>query len=230
MQIIDRVDFSFFSKLPKWIIGFSDVTVVHSHVCNNFSVESIHGLMPVSFEKASSIDLESLKLHLFGEIEEVQFNFIESFKPKTVTGKIVGGNLSILHTLVGTPSDLSDESNILLIEDTSENLMSIERMLFALKRSGKFNRTKALLVGDFIIPNDESNIRSNSIVKEFENPKDEEVESAMKVMILNLLKEFDFPICFGLPFGHKAGRNYSIYLGRTSTIKMMENSISISYQ
>lgn len=229
VQIIDKVDLSEFVKSPKWLVGFSDITLIHSHIHSSFSIETIHGAMPVTFATSSEKDITTLRQCLFGQTTNFEIDELENHKIKTVTGHIIGGNLSILHTLKGTPSDIETDKKILLIEDTNENLMSIERMLYALKRTGKFDKLKALLVGDFKIPIAD-NETSNSIVKEYPAPTKDNVESALKILILNLLSEYDFPICFGLPIGHKAGRNIAVYFGRQTTISMTSNKLTFDYE
>lgn len=229
VQIIDRVNFTEFKKSPKWLIGFSDITVIHSHIHTNYSVETVHGAMPVTFATSSSKDLATLQQNLFGQTTSIQIDTTENHKIKTVKGQIVGGNLSILHTLIGTPSDIETENKILLIEDIGENLMSIERMLYALKRTGKFKNLSALLVGDFKIPIAD-NETSNSIVADIETPTKDNIQDALKTLILNLLSEYDFPICFRLPIGHLEGRNIAIYFGRQTTISMTSVSLNFVYE
>ena len=184
--------------------------------------------MPVSFTTSSENDLSTLKQCLFGQLHNLKIDKTVNHKIKQVKGSIIGGNLSILHTLIGTASDIQTENKILLIEDIGENLMSIERMLYALKRANKFKKLNALLVGDFKIPIAD-NETSNSIVNEYPKPTEDTIDSALQILILNLLSEYHFPICFGLPIGHKPSRNISVYLGRQTTITMTADTLNLEY-
>lgn len=228
VQILDKIDFSKFIENPKWLIGFSDITYLHAHIHNNFNIETIHGAMLFGFHVSDKADLESMRASLFGEMKQLDFENLENHKVASVEGELVGGNLSILHTVIGTPSDLNTDGKILFIEDTYENLMSIERMLHAFKRSGKLEKLKALLIGDFNIPI-KDNERSNSMVMDYPTPDEHTVGFALKVVILDLLKDYDFPICFGLPIGHIEGRNIALILGRKVQLDMTSDSLKILY-
>ena len=144
-------------------------------------------------------------------------------------GQIVGGNLSILHNLIGSASEICTENRILFLEDIGENLMSIERMMYGLLRAGKLEKIKALFVGDFKIPLI-GNETSNSIVEEYVSPTDQNIDGAFQSVILNLLSGYEFPICFGLPVGHLKGRNTPLYFGRKASVTMTGNSLTIDYE
>lgn len=228
VQILDKLDFARFSENPKWLVGFSDITYLHAHVNRNLNIETLHGAMLFGFQTASAADLQSLKTLLFDEMPQFNFDGLENHKIADVEGEIVGGNLSILHTVIGTRSDLETDGKLLFIEDTYENLMSIERMLYAMKRSGKFDNLKALLVGDFIIPL-KDNETSNCMVAEFPEPDEQTIETAFRIMLLNFFAEYDFPIVFGLPIGHRPDRNIALNFGRKAKIRLTSTEIKIDY-
>jgi len=228
VQILDLLDFSNFESSPKWLVGFSDITFLHAHVNRNLAIETLHGAMLFGFGTASERDLQSLQQLLFGTQTEFAFDGLENHKIAAVKGQLVGGNLSILHSVIGTPSDIKTEDKILVLEDTFENLMSIERMLYAMKRSGKFDNLKGLLLGDFIIPI-KDNETSNCMVPEFPTPDQQTIETAFRLMVLNFFKSYDFPIVFGLPAGHRSGRNVALRLGADVSLDISESQLSIHY-
>ncbi|MBD3581345.1 S66 peptidase family protein [Flavobacterium selenitireducens] len=229
VQILDKLNFSRFTDHPKWLVGFSDITYLHAHINRNFGIETLHGTMLFGFQTASPADLRSMRKLLFEPTSEFTFGGLENHKIADVKGEIVGGNLSILHTVIGTRSDLETYGKILFIEDTYENLMSIERMLYAMKRSGKFDKLKALLVGDFIIPI-KDNETSNCMVAEFPEPDEHTIEKAFRIMLLNFFAEYDFPIVFGLPIGHRPDRNIALNFGRTANLAMTDMELTLEYK
>lgn len=228
VQILDGLDFSRFAENPKWLVGFSDITYLHSHINSNFGIETIHGTMLFGFATAGPKDLDSLRSVLFEENPTFDFDGLENHKIADVEGELIGGNLSILHTVIGTRSDIKTDGKILFLEDTYENLMSIERMLYAMKRSGKFDDLKALLIGDFIIPL-KDNETSNFMVPEFPEPNEDTIQAAFRLMVLNFFNEYDFPIVFGLPIGHRPDRNIALNFGRKAKLEMDEDSLKLSY-
>lgn len=228
VQLIDEIDFSIFTKHPKWLIGYSDITYLHSHLHHQFLAQTIHGPMLFGFNKETPENLEALKKCLFGQIKHIAFTNCTTYKTNNVSGILVGGNLSILHTCIGTPSDIDTDGKILIIEDVNENLMSIERMLYALKRSGKLDKLQALLLGDFVIPI-KDNETSNNIVAEMPNPTEKNIQEALHKMVLNLLSEYNYPICFDLPFGHIIGRNTSLIFGTNVQLQINKTSLELTY-
>ncbi|RZJ65928.1 MAG: LD-carboxypeptidase [Flavobacterium sp.] len=228
VQILDKIDFSGFVEHPKWLVGFSDITYLHSHINRNFGIETIHGAMLFGWKTAGKSDLESMRNVLFGTRDSVVFDNLENHKTANVEGELVGGNLSILHTVIGTASDIDCDGKILIIEDTYENLMSIERMLYAMKRSGKFEKLKAILFGDFIIPL-KDNETSNCMVAQIPEPNEGNIEQALRIMVLDFFKEYDFPVCFGLNVGHRADRNVALNFGRKINLEISKDSLEINY-
>ena len=208
VQIIDKVDFSHLIKNPKWIIGYSDVTVLHSHL-HQLGITSLHATMPINFEKNTPKTLESLRSALFGlgNLTEINHHhYLNRFG--TVEGEIIGGNLSILYSLLGSDSDIDTEGKILFIEDLDEYLYHIDRMMINLKRNGKFTKLKGLVVGSM------SDMNDNTI------PFGKKAEE----IILSHTKEYNFPICFGFPAGH-FDDNRALVFGKECKLEINENGV-----
>jgi muramoyltetrapeptide carboxypeptidase len=205
VRIIDQIDFSAFKKNPKWVIGFSDITVFHSHLHTNVGVASIHSKMcnsfPDDWSKAEPIQIDtilSLQKILSGEKLRYKAEPNEKNRPGTAEGLLVGGNLKMLETMSGTASDISTDGKILFVEDTGEALYNIDRMFCHLKRTGKLNKLKGLLVGGF------TGIKA-------ETPGDEFGKTVYDI-VNEKIKEFDYPVCFGFPVGHQRN-NFALKCG-----------------
>ena len=209
VQIIDNINFSSLKKNPKWIIGYSDVTVLHSHL-NNLGTASLHATMPINFENNSNESLQSLKNSLLEKSNRIKCKSHTFNRLGQVDAEIVGGNLSILYSLLGSNSDIDTEEKILFIEDLDEYLYHIDRMMMNLKRNGKLAKLKGLIVGAMNDMNDN------------EIPFGKSAEE----IILEYTKEYDYPICFGFPAGH-INDNRCIRLGVKSVLKITENGVSL---
>jgi len=209
VQIIDNIDFSSLKNKPKWIIGYSDVTVLHSHL-NNLGIASFHATMPINFENNSAASLQSLKNSLLGTSNRIECKSYAFNRLGEVDAEIVGGNLSILYSLLGSNSDIDTEGKILFIEDLDEYLYHIDRMMMNFKRNGKLAKLKGLIVGGINDMNDNEILFGKSV---------EEI-------ILEHTKEYDYPICFGFPAGH-INDNRCIKLGVKSVLKITENGVSL---
>ena len=209
VQIIDKIDFSSLKKTPKWIIGYSDVTVLHSHL-NNLGIASLHATMPINFANNSNESLQSLKNSLFGKSNRIERKSHAFNRLGQVDAEIVGGNLSILYSLLGSNSDIDTEGKILFIEDLDEYLYHIDRMMMNLKRNGKLAKLKALIVGGMNDMND-NEIHFGKSVEE---------------IILEHTKKYDYLICFGFPAGH-INDNRCIKLGVKSVLKITKNGVSL---
>ena len=185
-RIIDKLDFTHFKKAPKWIIGFSDVTALHVRL-NHLGIQSLHSIMPILFEnigaEKSTLSLKSTLLKDFHD-----FNVLphEYNRTGTATAELIGGNLSMLAHLMGTPDEIETKGKILFIEDLDEYLYHIDRMMTQLKRGGKINQLAGLIVGHF------SDMKDNLVPFG---------KNALQI-IADQTKEFDFPVCFGFPVGH----------------------------
>jgi muramoyltetrapeptide carboxypeptidase len=211
VQIIDNIDFTNLKKNPKWIVGYSDVTVLHSHL-HNLGVASMHATMPKNFATNTKDALKSLKKSLFREETIVECDPHPFNKKGRIEAEIVGGNLSILYSLLGSDSDIDTDGKILFMEDLDEYLYHIDRMIMNLKRNGKFENLKALIVGGM------SDMNDNDI------PFGKTAEQ----IILEHTKDYDFPICFGFPAGH-INDNSAIVFGVKSLLEISAKKVRLTY-
>jgi muramoyltetrapeptide carboxypeptidase len=212
MRMIDQVDFSHFATNPKWLIGFSDITVLHTHLFNNYQAQTIHGQMPINIPDASAHSLETLRRALFGEDLHYHVHPNALNRVGDATGILVGGNLSLLIAAAGSVSDLDYDGKILFIEDVGEYLYSVDRMMRNLKRSGKLSRLKGLIVGGF------SEIKDNDI------PFGQTVPE----IIMEVVKEYNYPVCFHFPAGHIPDNN-SLVLGKMLNLSVKHTAVKINY-
>jgi muramoyltetrapeptide carboxypeptidase len=201
VRIIDKLDFSGFVSNPKWIVGYSDVTVLHSHIYTNFGIQTLHATMPLNFKDASTDALESLRKALFGEKVEYNFDPGTLSRPGKAKGVLTGGNLSILYSLIGTVSDIDTDGKILFIEDLDEYLYHVDRMMMNLKRAGKLSNLAGLVVGAL------SKMNDNAI--SFGKTAEE--------VVFDAVKEYDYPVAFGFPAGH-INDNRALIIGRKAKI------------
>ena len=207
VQIIDNIDFSKLKNNPKWIVGYSDVTVLHSHL-NKLGIASLHATMPINFKTNAKESLASLKNGLFGNENNILCGPHPFNKFGKVEAEVVGGNLSILYSLLGSNSDVDTDGKILFIEDLDEYLYHIDRMMMNLKRNGKFTKLKGLVVGSM------SDMNDNTI------PFGKTAEE----IILEYIKEFNFPVCFNFPAGH-LDDNRTLVFGKECTLEINENGV-----
>jgi len=185
VRIIDKIDFSNFENNPKWVMGFSDVTVLHSHI-HNLGVATLHSIMPFSVPKAFDKAKETLRKALFGESIAYEVPNSPYNKKGSTTGILVGGNLSILYSLLGSKSAIDTTDKILFMEDLDEYLYHVDRMMMNLKRNGYFERVRGIIVGGM------TDMHDNSIP--FGRNASE--------IILDITQEYNIPICFDFPAGH----------------------------
>ncbi len=195
VRIIDKLDFSGLKKNPKWIIGYSDVTVFHSHIHTHTGIETLHATMPINFTKDGE-SLEMLKKTLFGELPSYHIHSHKLNRHGEAEGILVGGNLSLLYALAGTPSDIDTKDKILFLEDLDEYLYHIDRMMIQLKRSGKLAGLKGLVIGSF------SEMKDNTV------PFGKTAEE----IIADAVQEYDYPVCFGFTAGH-GNKNLPLIMG-----------------
>ena len=212
VQIIDAINFTNLKKNSKWIVGYSDVSVLHSHL-NNLGIASLHATMPINFESNTKESLSSLKNSLFGNLNSIECKAHPLNKFGKIEGDIVGGNLSILYSLLGSQSDIDTTDKILFIEDLDEYLYHIDRMMMNLKRNGMLVNLKGLIVGGM------SDMNDNSIA----------FGKTAEQIILEYTKDYDFPICFGFPSGHLAD-NRCLRLGIHSLLEISENGVNLSQE
>ncbi|MCK9616549.1 MAG: LD-carboxypeptidase [Lentimicrobiaceae bacterium] len=199
VRIIDDLDFSHFSQNPKWIVGYSDITVLHSHIHRHFAIETLHSCMPYDFSAAnpSPETIESCRSVLFGQPLNYELQVHPLSRIGACEGILCGGNLSILYSLTGTASDIDTTNKILFLEDVDEYLYHIDRMMLSLKRSGKLNCLKGLIIGSF------SKMNDNAV------PFGKNAEE----IIVEAVSEYNYPVLFGFPAGH-CNDNRALVLGR----------------
>jgi muramoyltetrapeptide carboxypeptidase len=189
-RIIDRIDFSRFRQSPKWIIGYSDITVLHAHIEANFNIATLHAPMAGAFNDGGAEDsyVQSLRQALTGEKTAYSCSSHLFNRVGQATAPLTGGNLALIAHLAGSSSAVTTEGKILFLEDIGEYLYNIDRMLRQLKRSGRLDRLAGLIVGSF------------TDLKDTTRPFGATVEE----IILDCIKEYNYPVCFGFPVGHAA--------------------------
>jgi muramoyltetrapeptide carboxypeptidase len=218
VHTIDLLDFSRFEKRPKWIAGYSDITVLHSHL-NTRGFATIHSTMPISFPDATDAAIDNLRRALFGELHE--FASIEKSKVSEVSGCVVGGNLSVLYSLLGSDSWRKLSDMILFIEDVDEMLYHLDRMLWGAYRSGMLANVKAIVCGGF------TQMKDNT--KAFGFPSDNPWGASEREIINGMAARLQVPVAFGFPAGHLSD-NRAFYLGRMATLQMSGDHPVLSYQ
>lgn len=196
VRIIDSLDFTQFVKTPKWVIGFSDVTVLHSHL-HNMDIETLHAAMPITVKGNTPQALASLQKDLFGFKNSYTIPPIAINKLGEATGVLVGGNLSMIYSLLGSKSAIDTTDKVLFIEDLDEYLYHVDRMLMNLKRNGYFDNLAGLIVGGMTKMND------NDI------PFGKNAEE----IILDAVTDYNFPVAFNFPAGHVKD-NRSLHFGK----------------
>lgn len=212
VRIIDKLDFSKFKKSPKWIVGYSDVTVLHSHI-HNFGIETLHAQMCLEIEKRTKETAKSIRKILFGEEYRIEISQKNSHTSLgNYSGQLIGGNLSVLYSLCGSDSEMKTDGKILFIEDLDEYLYHIDRMMMNLKRNGMLKNLSGLIVGGMTVMND------NTI------PFGKTAEE----IIMDVVKEYDYPVCFKFPAGHIED-NRALIMGREVELNVTENKIALSF-
>ncbi|MBO3117982.1 LD-carboxypeptidase [Winogradskyella sp. DF17] len=214
VRILDKLDYTQFRKHPKWVIGYSDITALHSQL-HNEGFESLHALMCVSLTKdLSEIQdtVDTFKSALFGNPNNYQLEGSSYNKEGEAIGQLVGGNLTMLHTMLGSETSIDTSGKILFIEEIGEYKYHIDRMLQSLKRAGYFDNCKGLMVGDM------SKLRKNTTLW----------GTSIEQLILDALSEYDFPIAFNMPAGHEPD-NRALVLGAKIKLVVQKDKSIISY-
>lgn len=212
IRIIDKLDFSSFNQNPKWIIGFSDITVIHSHLYANYNIQSIHGQMPMNVPDGTKPSLETLRKALFGEPYNYNYQSLTERINGTAEGVLIGGNLTLLVMMSGSVSEMDFSNKILFLEDVGEYLYSVDRMMWNLKRAGKLEELKGLIVGGF------TDLKDNDI------PFGQTAEE----IIFNHVKEYNYPVCFDFPAGHISD-NQALIFGRKVSLSVEKDGINLTY-
>lgn len=213
VRIIDRLNFQKFKKSPKWIVGFSDVTAIHSHIQRRLGIATIHGQMAKSFASSSIEALESLKNALFGGSAKISYTQTEF--PNRVgdaQGVLVGGNLAILQSIIGSTSDLQYDDKILFLEDVGESLYNLDRMLWTMKRANKLTNLRGLIVGGFTSLKD----------------SDPAFGQRFEEIIMDKVMEYSYPVAFGFPAGH-IDDNRALILGRMVQLQVAKTKTILKY-
>lgn len=210
-RMIDRLDFTKFKKKPKWIVGFSDVTVLHSHI-NTMDIATLHSIACISAGGATPEALEGLRKGLFGgkieyNIEPHAFN-----KAGKAHGELIGGNLSVLYSIVGSASEADYKGKIIFIEDLDEYLYHIDRMMMNLERNGYFKDVKGIIIGGM------TKMRDNDIPWGHD---------ALEI-IQDITKEYNIPICFNFPAGHIKD-NRALVFGKQVTLDVTAAGTKITF-
>jgi muramoyltetrapeptide carboxypeptidase len=204
VRIIDKINFINFTLHPKWIIGFSDVTVLHCHINRNYGIATLHSKMCNSFptdwstaEPMQIDSIESIRKSLIGE----KNNYTIAPNKNNIAGKaegiLIGGNLRTIETLAGSVSDIKTDGKILFVEDTDEYLYNIDRMFWNLKRTNKLSKLKGLIVGGFKIKQDDPG---------------EEFGKTLEQIVIEKVAEYNYPVCFDFPVGHQKD-NFALKCG-----------------
>lgn len=211
VRIIDSIDFSSFAQQPKWIVGFSDVTTLHSHV-HNLGVATIHGIMAFSVPLAKEESKTSLYKALFGLPLSYNISAAVGNRNGKAKAEIVGGNLSILYSVLGSVSSIETKGKILFIEDLDEYLYHVDRMMHNLKRNGMLRDLAGLIVGGM------TDMHDNSIPFGY---------NAQEI-ILDAVKDYNYPVVFNFPAGHGAS-NWALKLGTIVELEAQDNQVTVAF-
>ena len=215
VRILDKLDYTKFKAHPKWIIGYSDITALHNQI-HNEGYQSIHALMCVSLTK--DLDdikdtVETFKSTIFGNPENYTLEGSDYNREGVATGPLVGGNLTVLHTMLGSKESIDTSGKILFIEEIGEYKYHIDRMLQSMKRAGYFDNLSGLVVGDM------SKMRKNTTLW----------GTSVEQLVLDALVEYDFPIAFNMPAGHEKD-NRAMVLGKTVELKVAKDKSVLSFK
>ena len=207
VRIIEELNYKTFTKNPKWIVGFSDITIFHNYIHSRLHLPSIHGAVPLQFDQLpeDSETLQTLRKALFGIDYTISFTDHPQNRVGNVTAPIVGGNLANLVSVVGTWLDISLDGKILFIEEVSEYAYKLDRMLWTLKKSGKLDKLAGLMVGGL------------TDIKECE----ETFGMSPEDLIYSFVKEYEYPVAFGFPAGHQVD-NRAIILGASYSVEVLK--------
>lgn len=209
-RIIDDLSFKKFKKKPKWVIGFSDITVFHNHLYANYYISSLHAPMAAAFNDEGYINkyVQSLKDALEGNWAKYNCDPHSYNKTGEAIGELVGGNLALFVHTIGTASEVKTKGRILFLEDVGEQKYNIDRMMYQLKRSGKLDKLAGLIFGHF------------SDVQDTERPFGKEVDD----IINDLVKEYDYPICYNFPVSHDK-ENFALKIGVGYKLKVTNKKV-----
>lgn len=212
-RIVDQLNFDQFVKHPKWVVGFSDLTVILSRIFG-LGYASLHAPMAKSITTdGAELAKESLRQMLFGEMPHYVFSKHDLNKPGTASGQVIGGNLCLLAHLIGTETDVDTDAKILFIEDINEYLYNLDRMMIQMKRAGKFDKLAGLIVGQFTDMKDNNSPTFGKTYYE---------------IIHEHIAEFDYPVCFNFPVGH-VGDNRAMGVGMEAVLNVRDEEVSFHF-
>lgn len=209
-RIIDKINFKKFKKHPKWIIGYSDITLLHSHIFKQYKISTLHAPMAAAFNDGGHENqyVLSLKNALAGVKANIHLPFHALNKKGQAVGKLIGGNLSLLAHITGTRSQVKMKGKILFLEDIGEYIYHIDRMMYQLKRSGQLEELSGLIIGGF------------TDMKDTIIPFGKDVYAT----IHDLVKEYSYPVCFNFPVGHQT-ENFALKIGTEHHLFVEENHV-----
>lgn len=211
-RIIEQINFKQFKKKPKWLIGYSDITILHSHIHSNYKIATLHSPMAAAFNDGENKNefIASLHKAITGKKTSYKCGIHAFNKQGIAAGELVGGNLSLLAHLIGTSSDINTDNKILFIEDIGELIYSTDRLLYQLLRSGKLDKLAGLIIGKF------------TDVKDTDRPFGKSIDE----VINDIVKQFDYPVCFNFPVGHTK-ENYALKVGGTYELKVGRRGVQL---
>ncbi len=212
-RIIDKLDFTKFRKKPKWVMGYSDITVLHCHLHSKLKIASLHSPMAAAFNDSLKGNefIQSLQKAIKGKKAKYKSGIYSFNKTGKAQGELVGGNLALLVNMIGTPSDINTKNKILFIEDIGEYIYSTDRMMQQLKRSGKLDKLAGLVVGNF------------TDTKDTERPFGKTLYQA----IHDVAKDYNYPVCFNFPVGHSK-ENYALKVGVEYELSISNKAVSLT--
>ena len=211
IRLVDRINWANMLREPKWMIGFSDITVFH-HRLNKLGVQSIHGSMPINFEKNTTASISTLVNCLIGQWTNISVAPNQSNKPGVAIGNLIGGNLSIVYSMLGTDDQYDFEDSILFLEDVGEHYYQVERMFFALKKAGVLHKIKGLIIGGI------------TDLEDTDPPLGRTIED----IVLEQLRFSIIPVMFNFPAGHIED-NRAIVFGKKIQLTVSEEEASAVY-
>ena len=219
VRLVDQIRWNRLKSSPKWIIGFSDITVIHAHLSRVAGVASIHSKMcnsfPDDWSKAEPIQVEtilSIRDALMGKKMKYEIPASENNRKGTATGRLIGGNLKTIESLAGSRSDIKTDGKILFVEDTGEYLYSIDRMFWNLKRTQKLDNLAGLVVGGFKIKADDLG---------------EEFGRSLCDIVMEKIHEYKYPVCFDFPVGHQKN-NFALKCNLVHHLKVQDDKVILS--
>ena len=212
VRIIDQLDFTQFEKKAKWLVGYSDITCLHSHIQTQFNIVTIHAHMGSGYKKENQDIFSTVQINevLCGMPIDYSIDSHEMNRTGTCNGILTGGNLALISDLIGTKSDIDTKNKILVIEDIGEYKYNIDRMMWQLARSGKLDQLAGLIVGSFT------------------DTLDNEVPFGLSVneIIFEKVKAYQYPVCFNFPIGHQP-LNYPLKLGIQYELSVTEDGVKL---